>query len=102
MKQIKTEKGVKGELARVYFHGRDLLLIFSDDCFAYFHGSSRYNGDVDLDFEPNEPDDYLLKNAGLLTEKEFAQRREAEKAKWDQETRKRELDTLARLKAKYE
>ena len=77
-----------------------IVLIFTDDTCAFF--------DVEFFFDSHtlvlssDADDYLKRDAGIISIADFERKREVKQAAHNNRVAQIELSELARLKAKYE
>lgn len=80
--------------------GESIVLIFTDDTCAYFDVS--FYGDSHEIVLADDADDYLKRDAGIISVREYEQRRAEIQEKFAEHEKHREIAELDRLKKKYE
>lgn len=102
-RQIKGDKDVVGHLSRIYCASYDncLILIFEDGRWAHYCARVDYDGGETIEFESDRPEWAELFRAGLMTNDEYDTQLALERKELDQTRQQHELETLAKLKAKY-
>lgn len=98
--QIRDEKGVAGNLSRIFHESPYIFLIFEDGRWAVLT-LIRWALGTATEFVTETPDFSYLYDAGLLTETDEREQREHEARERERETERLELAELARLLAKY-
>lgn len=102
-RQITNASAVKGTLVRVTPRrgATCLVLVFEDGSWAWYQPEDDYGESrIWLQTDPADIEDLL--QAELITAKQYDEWRIAHEQQRTEATRQNELDTLARLKAKYE
>lgn len=98
--QIRDEKGVTGNLSRIFHESPYIFLIFEDGRWAVLT-LIHDRGGTATRFERSPLGIYQLVNAGLLTEDDEQEQREHEAREAERETERLELAELERLLVKY-